>query len=110
MKISPFDPDEDLKSIFSEQSSCVDPDDTIFTMIISDTEESLESEKSNDSISTHYHESFRAFPCLSSQTFPVPHVEMKILKSKYDIPTKVIGFIDTNAAQTMVNPNIFPGI
>ena len=35
---------------------------------------------------------------------------MEILQSKYDIPIKVIVFIDTGAAHTMVNPNIFPGI
>ena len=66
MKISPFDLDEDLKSIFLEQSSCVDPDDTIFTMMISDTEESLNSDDSDASISTHYHESFGVFLCMSS--------------------------------------------
>ena len=77
-------------------------------MLVSDSDDSLD--ESDDSLSTHYHEAFGALPCLSSQTFPVPHVEMEILKSKYDIPVKVIGFIDTGAAQTMVNPNIFPGI
>ena len=83
MKISPFDPDEDLKSIFSEQSSCIDPDETIFTMVASDTESSIDSDKSDNSVSTYYHEVFGVFPCLSSLTFQVPHVEMEILRTKY---------------------------
>ena len=52
---------------------------------------SIDSEDSIDidgSISTHYHEAFGVFP----------HVEMELLKSKYDIPMKVIRFIDTRPA------------
>jgi len=37
---------------------------------------------------------------------PSPNIEVHILPSKYEIPVKVIAFIDTGAARTMMNPRV----
>ncbi|KAL0283737.1 UNVERIFIED_CONTAM: polyprotein [Sesamum radiatum] len=41
-------------------------------------------------------------------TIPAPQVEIQILQSPYDKPIKAIGFIDTGATKTMLNPEVLP--
>ncbi|KAG8485185.1 hypothetical protein CXB51_021833 [Gossypium anomalum] len=43
-----------------------------------------------------------------SDTIPVPHIPVKIYLDKYSKPITIIAFIDTGAAETIMNPDVLP--
>jgi hypothetical protein len=47
-------------------------------------------------------------PVLLSKASQPPHIQATLLTSKYAKPLKAIGLVDTGAAKTMVNPDLFP--
>lgn len=101
MEITSFPPEHDLESLFSEDDDHQKP---VFGICSSDEEFD-----SDSSASTHYHEALRVVPCSSSQTVIMPHVKIEVLSSKYAKPIEAIGFLDTGAGQTMINPEILKG-
>ena len=104
--------DEDIESWYDEQD---EPDAfTVFGLEYTDSESS--SETGSSSSEEH-------FPVLQAEEIPrfqnaeinslgvippLPNVEIHILPSKYEIPIKVIAFMDTGAQKTLMNPAILP--
>jgi len=105
---------DDVETLYSEQEY---PDaDTIFGIDVSgdDNSENEESEESgNEEEDCQNHFSILSFDQITKveeQSLvsipPAPNIEVHILPSKYEVPVKVIAFIDIGAARTMMNPKI----
>jgi len=104
--------EDDVESLYSEQEY---PDeDTIFGIDVSEDGSSESEEFSDNEEDCQHH-----FPILSFDQItkveeqslvsipPAPNIEVHILPSRYEVPIKVIAFINTGAARTMMNPKFF---
>ncbi|MCH83046.1 polyprotein-like [Trifolium medium] len=90
----------DLESLYSEQSSA--DEETSFALQNSSSEdESLSSDEEYFPVFSLKMESILPTP-------PLPCVEIHILASKFAQPQRVIGYMDTGAQITMMNPKILP--
>lgn len=110
MEAFPDTLDHDLESLYSEDDECESP---VFGITFPEEEadsDEVDSDDSDDSTVTHYHDLYHVVPCFSTQKVMMPHVKMEVLPSKYAKPIEVIGFVDTGSAQTMLNPDILKGI
>nr|KYP69503.1 polyprotein [Cajanus cajan] len=85
-----LDDRDEVESLYSEQSFA--DEDTVFALQESFSDDSVFAVDQIDNITT-------VAP-------PHPNVEIEILPSKYEKPIKVIGFLDTGAQKTMMNPEI----
>nr|KYP61753.1 polyprotein [Cajanus cajan] len=96
---------DEVESLYSEQSSA--DEDTVFTLqdSFSDTSSSDADDSSQEEDTVPI---FAVDQCDSMKTVvpPHPNVEIEILPSKYEKPIKAIGFLDTSASKTMMNPEI----
>ncbi|KAH9698087.1 hypothetical protein KPL71_023875 [Citrus sinensis] len=87
---------EDIESLFTEQ----DDYDDFTTFALDDSSESLDS----DNVTI-----IHTVQQLSvSQQAPIPLVKLHLLLFKFDKPISLIGFIDTGAQKSMLNPSILP--
>jgi len=105
--------EEDVESLYSEQD--YPNEETVFGIDLSEEDSSANEETttSSDEEECQHH-----FPILSFDEItkveeqslisipPAPNIEVHILPTKYEIPIKVIAFIDTGALRTMMNPKI----
>ncbi|XP_020221019.1 uncharacterized protein LOC109803752 [Cajanus cajan] len=102
-----LDDQDEVESLYSEQSSA--DKDTVFAL-----QEYFSDDSSTDTDdSSQEKESVPVFAIdqidnMATVPPPHPNVEIEILPSKYEKPIKVIGFLDTGAQKTMMNPEILP--
>ncbi|RDX86622.1 hypothetical protein CR513_32028, partial [Mucuna pruriens] len=89
--------DEDVESIYSEQSTA--DEETVFALGYSDGDQS--DTESIPIFSTTQVQSIVVSP-------PQPGIEIQLLPSKYQRPIKAIAYMDTGAQKTMMNPDILP--
>ncbi|RDX86620.1 hypothetical protein CR513_32030, partial [Mucuna pruriens] len=87
--------DEDVESVYSEQSTA--DEETVFALGYSDESDT----ESIPIFSTTQVQSIAVSP-------PQPGIEIQLLPSKYQRPIKAIAYMDTGAQKTMMNPDILP--
>ncbi|XP_058005346.1 uncharacterized protein LOC131181332 [Hevea brasiliensis] len=73
---------------------------------LSSEESESETEAHNPSYLAQHIQS--SHPVHSPDTIPIPLVPLHILPSRYERPISVIGFLDTGAHKSMMNPAILP--
>ncbi|KAL0355776.1 UNVERIFIED_CONTAM: polyprotein [Sesamum radiatum] len=100
--------DTDIESLYSEQDE--QTEDTVFAIQDDSSEE--EDEHSTVEEEDYTQPYLPIYMMQASSTLevsiPAPQVEVLILQSPYDKPVKAIGFIDTGATRTMLNPEVLP--
>ncbi|KAL0444667.1 UNVERIFIED_CONTAM: polyprotein [Sesamum latifolium] len=100
--------DTDIESLYSEQDEQMK--DTVFAIHDDSSEEEEEHstvEEENDT--QPYLPVYMMQASLTLEvSIPAPQVEVQILQSPYDKLVKAIGFIDTGATRTMLNPEVLP--
>ncbi|KAK4384628.1 polyprotein, partial [Sesamum angolense] len=96
--------DTDIESLYSEQDE--QTEDTIFAIHdISSDEDEHSSVEERDDPQSYLPIYMMQANSIVEVAIPVPQVEIQILQSPYD---KAIGFIDTGATKTMLNPEVLP--
>ncbi|KAL0300376.1 UNVERIFIED_CONTAM: polyprotein [Sesamum calycinum] len=100
--------DTDIESLYSEQDE--QTEDTVFAIhdITSDEEDEHSSVEEGDDPPSYLPIYMMQANSTVEVTIPAPQVEIQILQSPYDKPIKAIGFIDTGATKTMLNPEVLP--
>ncbi|KAL0307709.1 UNVERIFIED_CONTAM: polyprotein [Sesamum calycinum] len=100
--------DTDIESLYSEQDE--QTEDTVFAIhdITSDEEDEHSSVEEGDDPPSYLPIYMMQANSTMEVTIPAPQVEIQILQSPYDKPIKAIGFIDTGATKTMLNPEVLP--
>ncbi|KAK4380908.1 polyprotein [Sesamum angolense] len=100
--------DTDIESLYSEQDE--QTEDTVFAIhdISSDEKDEHSSVEERDNPQSYLPIYMMQANSTVEVTIPAPQVEIQILQSPYDKPIKAIGFIDTGATKTMLNPEGLP--
>ncbi|KAK9180787.1 hypothetical protein WN944_023922 [Citrus x changshan-huyou] len=95
-----FSPTTDqVEHLFSEQEE--PNDDTVFALPV----------ESSDSDSSDFEPIYTVQPSsilIHDRTIPIPSVKIQIIPSKYHKPITAIGFLDTGAQRSMLDPAILP--
>ncbi|KAL0444958.1 UNVERIFIED_CONTAM: polyprotein [Sesamum latifolium] len=100
--------DTDIESLYSEQDE--QTEDTVFAIHNDSSEGEDEHSIVEEEDDTHPYLPIYMMQASSTLevSIPAPRVEVQILQSPYDEPVKAIGFIDTGATKTMLNPEVLP--
>ncbi|KAL0455354.1 UNVERIFIED_CONTAM: hypothetical protein Slati_0874600 [Sesamum latifolium] len=100
--------DIDLETLYSEQDD--QTEDTVFAIHDDSSEEEDEHSTVEEEDDTQLYLPIYMMQASSTLevSIPAPQVEVQVLQSPYDKPVKAIGFIDTGATKTMLNPEVLP--
>ncbi|KAL0445483.1 UNVERIFIED_CONTAM: polyprotein [Sesamum latifolium] len=100
--------DIDIESLYSEQDE--QTEDTVFAIHDDSSKEEDENSTVEEEDDTQPYLPIYMMQASSTLevSIPAPQVEVQILQSPYDKPVKAIGFIDTGATKTMLNPEVLP--
>ena len=88
---------DDVESFFSEQEDY----DEQTTFVLAEIEEHSESE--NVSVIQTVQQIQKIQPAI-----PIPSIKIHILSENFKKPVPIIGFVDTGAQKSMLNPSILP--